>query len=397
MNSKFILFLLLGIDAFILLFQASHLSITSSEASILYGDTSFLQFLTQLSLQLFGHTNLGLRVFMILLHVMSALLIYLLSKAYVKQERNRLWLVLMFVLLPGSVSSALVVSHAGIIIFGLFLYIYLNQKLSQKYLNILLLFYLFIEPGFSYLFLSLSFYHLYKREKFNASYHFFLYLLSIYMNGFVAHGYPRGYFLDLLGVYSAIFTPIVFVYLFYVLYRRFLSKEFDKIWFISSVTLLISLVLSFRQRINLEYFAPYLMAALPIAAQTFISSYRVRLKVHRKKYKAMFVISFVLLILNTLVVFFNKELYIFLKNPKKHFAYEMHIATELSQKLKKMGIKCVKTDVDMQKRLKFYKIGECDRNLLLELSLASKKEADVTISYKNKTLYKADVTKINNK
>jgi hypothetical protein len=44
------------------------------------------------------------------------------------------------------------------------------------------------------------------------------------------------------------------------------------------------------------------------------------------------------LILNTLLVFFNKELYLVLDNPKKNFAYNMDVAKELSQKLKASGI-----------------------------------------------------------
>jgi energy-coupling factor transporter ATP-binding protein EcfA2 len=109
------------------------------------------------------------------------------------------------------------------------------------------------------------------------------------------------------------------------------------------------------------------------------------------------VISFIFLIANTLLVFFNKELYLVLQNPKKNFAYNMHVAKELAQVLKQKGYSCVKTDEKMQNRLRFYGINSCMQNSLKELPLESKKEADVTISYKNRLLYKATVTKLNNK
>jgi hypothetical protein len=57
----------------------------------------------------------------------------------------------------------------------------------------------------------------------------------------------------------------------------------------------------------------------------------------------------------------------------------------------------VSTNGKMQERLRFYSVGKCEKNILKELPLQSKKRADVTIRYKNKTLYRATVTKLNNK
>ena len=150
-------------------------------------------------------------------------------------------------------------------------------------------------------------------------------------------------------------------------------------------------------KVEIEHFAPYLIIALPLAAQTFSSSYRVRLKAHRGGYRTIFILAFVFLILNTLVVFFNKELYLVLDNPKHNFAYNMHVAKDLATALKKKGITCVKTDNKMQERLKFYAVARCNNIILQPIPLESKKRGSVTISYKNKVLYKANVTKVNTK
>ena len=396
MTSKYILFLILGVDALILFLQTSHISISYEEASLLYGDTSFLQLLIKTSISIFGQNDLGLRFVMIMFHLMSAVLMYLISKRYIALERNRLWLLLVFILLPGVVSAAIVVNSAGMVIFGLLLFIYLSEKLPQYMLNVLLLFYALIDIGFEYLFLGLLIYYLFEKKKRLSFYMFVLYLITSYLYGFNISGYPTGHFLDTIGVYSAVFTPIIFVYLFYSLYRRYLTSKLDMTWYISSTVLILSLVLSFRQRIPIEYFAPYLIIALPLAAESFISSYRVRLKMFRTRYKLAFVVSFIFLILNTLVVFFNKELFLLLENPKKHFAYEMHIAKELSHELKNKNINCVDTDEKMQKRLKFYKIDKCSKNILTSTNIHNKMMADVTISYKNNILYKANVTNLNN-
>jgi hypothetical protein len=96
-----------------------------------------------------------------------------------------------------------------------------------------------------------------------------------------------------------------------------------------------------------------------------------------------------------LTVFFNKELYLFIDNPKKHFAHEMHIAKELSSLLKSENINCVTTDDKMQLRLRYYGIHKCTEHTLTEININSKRQFNVTIGYKNNTLYKAYVTNLN--
>lgn len=396
MTSRYILFLILGIDAIVLFFQTSQLSISHNEASLVYESGSFLSILVRFSLDIFGQNDFGLRFVMILFHLLSVVLIYLVSKKYISFDKNRVWLVLIFVLLPGNLSASVVVNDAGIVIFGLFLFIYLYEKIPQLFLNVLLLFYSMINISFAYLFLGLAVYYIHDKKVYNFLYVIFLYSLTSFLYGFEISGIPTGHFLDLIGVYSAIFTPIIFIYIFYTLYRRYLILNIDLLWFVSSTALIISLVLSFRQRVSIEYFAPYLMLALPLATQLFISSYRVRLKRYRTSYRLMFTFSLLFLILNTLIVLFNKELYVFIENPKKHFAYDVHVAKELAKELKDKNIFCVTTNYKMQNRLKFYGVDKCQLNSLVELDLDTKKESTVTVSYRNRVVYKANVTKINN-
>jgi len=396
MTSRYIFFFILGIDALILFFQTSQVSISYEEASLLYGDFSFLQFLVKASIAIFGSNDFGLRFVMILFHIMSVILVYLISFRYLSSERNRLWLLLMYVLLPGVVSSAILVNSAGLIIFGLLLYVYLSEKTSQLFLNLLLLFYALINVGFVYLFLALAIFYLFEKKRMLFLYSIGLYFLSNFMYGFDVGGYPSGHFLDTIGVYSAIFTPIVFIYLFYTIYKNYLINKTDLLWYISATGLLISLMLSFRQRVPIEHFGPYLIIALPLAAQTFVHSYRIRLKEHRRSYKVIFIISFIFLFFNTATVFFNKELYLLIDNPRKHFVYDMHIAKELSVKLKAQNVNCVTTDKEMQLRLKFYGVSKCQDYIMRELKPNSTESQNVTISYKNDILYRAYVTKVNN-
>jgi len=397
MIHRFILLLILGLDALILFFQTSQISISYHEASLLYGEFSFLQLLINSSLASFGNSDFALRLPMISMHLLSVVFLYFISVEYIKQRRNSVWMLLVFTLLPGVISSALLIDSAGLIIFGLMLFLYIYKKYSKKLALILLIPYSIIDAGFVYLFVSLFIFSIYKKQKDLTIISLVAFVSSIYIYGIDVGGIPVGHFLDAIGIYSAIFTPIIFIYIVYVLYRKVLTKEMDLLWFISALPLLLSLLFSFRQIVEIEHFAPYLIIALPLAAQTFESSYRVRLKEFRGKYKTIFILSFMFLIFNALVVFFNKELYALVENPKKHFAYKMHVAKELSNKLKEKGIGCVNTDKKMSKRLKFYSINRCASYELKENLKSDILNENVTVSYKDKIVYSGYVTNINNR
>lgn len=395
MRYKIILFLILGIDAAILLFETSSLSISYAESMILYEEFSFLSLLAKISIYFFGTNDFALRLPMIILHLLSAILLYKISKEYMQKEQNRLWLVLVFVLLPGVVSSAIILNNAGLTIFGLLLFVYIYKNFSINYTYFLLSIYALAVGEFVYLFLALSIYAIYTKEKNFFIFNIVAFFISIFLYEIDTSGRPQGHFLDAIGVYAAIFTPIIFIYLFYILYRRYLTKDMDILWFIATVPFLVSLILSFRQRMGIEIFAPYLILALPLAAQTFYHSYRVRLKMFRTKYRLIFTISLVFLVLNTLVVFFNKEIYLYIDRPKNHFAYNMHVAKELARELKNRGIECVDTDYKMASRLRFYGVTNCNTYKLIQTSEISKNRDSVTISYKNRAVYNAYVTKVN--
>ncbi len=395
MNPRLLFFLILGIDAFVLFMQTSQLSISYREALFLQGEPSFFQSLIRFSLACLGTNDFALRLPMIMLHLGSTLLLYAVAKEYLN-DINRIWLVLIFVLLPGIVSSALIVDSAGLLIFGLLLFVYLFRRVSFFVLCLYLFTLSLIESGFLYLFLGLLLYGMVERKYALALVNMVFIILSVVLYGLDVHGSPKGYFLDSIGIYSAIFTPIVFVYIFYVLYRRGLTKEIDAVWFLASSALVVSLILSFRQKIDVQHFAPYLVLALPLAAQTFYNSYRVRLPQFRRKYKAVFVVALLFLLANSGVVLFNKYLYRVLERPSEHFAYKMHIAKELADALHERGIDCVQTKKSMGLRLEFYGISKCNEFVLEEVDARENNGRDVTISYINKPIKFYSVTKVNN-
>lgn len=391
MKYRLILLLILGVDALVLFTQTSELSISYHEASLLYDEPSLLQTIMKTSLYIFGQNDFALRLPMIIFHLLSVCLLYVISKIYIDSDKNRIWLIIVFILLPGVISSALLIDSAGLVILGLLFFIYSYERFSKNFIYLLLICYMFLGGGFLYLYLALALYSLYNKDRKFFFFNFFAFIICLYIYGIDTQGLPQGHFLDSLGIYAAIFTPIVFVYLFYVLYRRYLTKDMNILWFISSTALLFSLILSFRQRVEVEHFAPYLIVALPLAAQTFTHSYKVRLKMFRTKYKMIFVASLIFLLLNSFLVVFHKEIYLLIDQPRRHFAYKMHIAKELAQELKNKNITCLDTNNNMLKRLNFYGISKCNNYWLTQKSFDKNTSYDIVIKYKGRPIYCANI------
>ena len=177
----------------------------------------------------------------------------------------------------------------------------------------------------------------------------------MYMYNFDIGGHPKGYFLDTFAIYASIFSPIIFIYFFYTIYRVISKGDKDLYWYIAITSLFLSFIFSLRQRIDIADFAPYVVIAVPLMVKTFLHSYRIRLKEFRLKHKLFANIMLFILVLNTLTLLFNKPLYAFLNNPSDHFAYKFHIVDDLANKLKSMNINKIKTnDKNLQKRLDYY-------------------------------------------
>ncbi|HEX5330871.1 hypothetical protein [Sulfuricurvum sp.] len=394
MRERALFLALLGINFLILVLEIKGLSIGYNEAKILYAhNPSLLGSLITFSLHLFGQNDYALRIPMIVLHLVSVVLLYEISKHYLSRPYDRLWLILIYVLLPGVTSAALVVDNAGLVIASLFLFVYLHLN-AGRYALIVLPLLVVIDPAFAYLFFALMLYGLYRKEYLYSVLGAVALSVSLFLYGIHVGGLPESRFLDVLGVYTAIFSPIVFIYLFYVLYRRMIAKEWDLIWMISMSAFMISLLLSFRQKVDIQTFAPFLLLALPLAAQTFLHTYRIRLREFRKRYRFLFYSAFILLILNALAVFFNHYLYRFMKNPTHHFSYSMHVAKELAHQLHSNRIRCVDAQNEkLQLRLRFYGITHCEDYRLEDHAHSESKK--VTISYTKKPIYEIYVTKVN--
>ena len=378
---NWIFILLLTFHTVVLLYLTNEFSISYKEADIFFnGDISLLTLLTNFSTHIFGQNDFALRIPFILSYIGSAILLYIMTKDFFKTEFQRLISVAIFMLLPGINSAALLVNESIIVVFLTLLYLTI-YKYKKRHCYVLLILFLFIDNSFSILFLGLFFYSLAKKDNKLLVVSLVLFGMSMSYFGFDVTGKPKSYLLDTFAIYASIFSPILFLYFFYTIYRIGIKQEKEIVWYISATALGLSLIFSLRQHIKIEDFAPFVVIAIPLMVKLFSHSLNVRLKEFRKWHNYLLRLTIGILILSFLTLVFNKYIYVFLEKSNRHFTYRYHIAKELSNELKKRGIHAIYTsDSKLALRLKFYGI-ESSKKYYLSTRLINNNYKVIDIVY----------------
>jgi len=324
-----------------------------------------------------------LRLIPITFSFLSLILYLNISKFYLK-EKYQYFSALTFLFLPGFLISSIILNKAIFLIFETLLFIYIFKKkeiLGYIFLTLIV----FSDYSLVALYFSLIFYAIYKKN--TKLLIFVLLLLTINANYFnyVIKGKPRGFFIDVFGTYFLIFSPFVFVYFLYTIYKGFFYKK-DIIFFIGVGSFLISLLLSFRQRIKIDDFAPFVLPYIIYMNKIFLSSYKVRLKKFRFPYKLLFVFLFSSMLFFNIFFLFSSDKLIY--NLKKDF----YFIKPLSLFLKKHHIEKVTCNNKfLCNALNFYGISEGNEFYISY----SKSKNKVSIFHNKKLLYNISVSKLN--
>ncbi len=376
----FSVFLICLIDFVFLLYAANSLSISYNEAEIFFQKHSLLGYILKLSVHFFGQNDLAVRGVMIFFHIASVVLMYKVSKFYIKLEFDRIIAVLLFVLLPGTLASALIINNAGICITLALLCIYLFHIKKKILFSFFFCLAFFIDGDFLIFYAGFFIFALYKRKPPLAWLSAILFLLTLYFFGFETNGRPSGHFIDTFGIFAAVFSPFVFIFFVYTIYRIWVKEKKDLLWFIAICSFCFCMIVSVRQRLELEQFLPFCVIATPLMVRVFFNSYRVRLPKFRKGHKICTGLVMLFLIFNWSAIIFNQVFYLFLNDPTKHLTYKFDVAKELADKLKEAGVQDIATeDTRLALRLKFYgiKTKSYSKNLLSSADLDEKSKFSI--------------------
>jgi hypothetical protein len=331
---------------------------------------------------LFGKNNFALRLPSLIVSMISIFLYYKISKFYFKNKKERYYSIVVFSLLPGFIIASILYNKSIYSIFFLLLFIY-SFFYYRFYSYILLLVYTIVDESFISLYFALIFYSIYKKDNKLLIYSLLLLMINAHYFHYNINGHPKGHFLNLISVYLAIFSPFVFMYFLYSLIKIF--KKPNLLWFISLFSLLFSIILSFRQNIKIDDYAPFVIISVIFMVYVFLQDYRIRLKIFRKPYKILLLflffslLSFDILLLSSKFFFnryivnqfkYSKELYLFLKIH--------HID----------NVYC--NDDILCKKLYFYGINKGNRYYLI----FDKKSKKVSILHNGIKLYDKSVSKL---
>jgi hypothetical protein len=304
---------------------------------------------------------LGLRIFFIFFGFLSIVLFYELSRRHFSKHKDVYLSTFIFMLLPGILAASTLVNVAIIVLPLVLLFVLFYERGYFVILPLIMLMLFFIHEASIIFFIALLLYGIIHRDKKLAiSAAAFLIAFVYLAKGIEIGGRPSGHFVEIFGLYAAVFSPLLFLYFFYAMYRILLREKKTLIWYISFSALVFSLLLSIRQRIYITDFAPYVMIAIILMLDVYNNSVRVRLPVFQKRYKFGFAIVMFFLIFSFSIILFHQISFYIMKNPEIHFAKHIYKPYLLARELKSKGITCYDTSNARQRyQLQYYNISAC--------------------------------------
>ncbi len=341
-------------------YLAATTPISPHEAKILYTSQDIVSTFMKLG-KSFIPGFFGLRIFFILFGFVSILFFYEFSRRYFAKREDAYLSTFIFMLLPGIVTGSTLVNVAIIVLPLVLLFVLLYEKNHLVLLPFIMLALFFIHEASIIFFIAVLLYGIIHKDKTLSIFSGAFLLAFLYLaKGIEIGGQPSGHFAEIFGLYAAVFSPLVFLYFFYTMYRILLREKKTLLWYISFTALAFSLTLSIRQRISITDFAPYVMIAIPLMLDLFHRSLRVRLPEFQKRYDLGFKVVMASLFLSVFVIFIYQVMFFVVEDHKKYFSNRVYEPYFLAKELKSKGIHCKDTsNVRERYQLQYYNITPC--------------------------------------
>ena len=349
-----------------ILYLAFTTPITSHEAKLLFNTNGIVNFLMELGQSLISGF-FGFRLFFVFSGFFAILFFYEFARRYFPKRDNEYsdayLATIIFMLLPGIITGSVLSNIAILVLPLVLLFVLLYEKKHFILLPFIMLILFFIHDASIIFFIAVMFYGIiYKDKRLAITAATFLIAFIVMAKGIEIGGRPSGHFIDIFGLYAAVFSPLVFLYFFYIMYRTLLRGTKTLTWYISFTALVFSLLLSIRQKVHISDFAPYVTISIVLMLDVFNHSIRVRLPEFKKKYKLSFNVIFGSLLLSASIIFLHQFIFYINENPKKYFANRAYRPYLLAQELKSRGIKCYDSKRSREQyQLMYYHIESCSK------------------------------------
>ena len=342
------------------LYLAITTPISPHEAKIFYTSEDLVATLMHWGDDLLGGF-IGLRLFFLLSGFLTISLFYELSRRYFPKREDAYLATVLFMFLPGILTATTLVNVAILVLPLVLFFVLMYERGSFWILPFVMLALFFIHEASIIFFVALLMYAVVHKDKklgiFSAA---FLIAFIYLAKGIEIGGMPSGHFVEIFGLYASVFSPLLFLYFFYAMYRILLREKKTLLWYISFTALAFSLILSIRQRIIITDFAPYVMISIILMLDIYNHSVRVRLPQFQQRYKRGFYIAITFLGVSASLIIFHQVTYILTDNSDKHFAKNIYEPYLLAKKLKAEEVPCYKGARGLTRyQLRYYDILPC--------------------------------------
>ncbi len=360
--NKIQFFIFYFIYAIALIYLAITLPIGTHEAIIFYTNEGILKYLTHFAKGWFNN-GLDFRLPFVFFGLLNIPLFFYMSKQYFKKDEDSYLATTIFALLPGIITSAILINIAVLVITLVMAFlIYYAKKLVWLQAGVAILL-LCLHDASIIFFIAIAIFSAFKQNKILFAIAISLIAISfLYFNNLKVEGHPSGEFLELFALYAALFSPLVFIYFFYALYRIWLREKKDILWYISFTAFMLSILLSLRQQVIMTDFAPYVIVAVVLMVMIYQRTLNVRLPKFQKNYRLGFKIVIGTLILSALIIFLHQPLFLLYSDKTKHFAYPFYEPYWQTMELKQIGQQCYTAkQPKVQFQLKYHGINACSK------------------------------------
>lgn len=353
-NGYFVIILLISI--LISLYIIINASISYKEAEMYFANSLVISKLANISTSYFGKNDLTLKIPNIILNSLNLLFIYLISNKILKRRIDSIICITIYSLIPGVILQGVILNETSLSLLVVLVICYIEIT-SKKLIYPIFVIAIFIDSSCFILFLALVCYAIYYKKTKTIFFALICFALNLHIYGIDLSGKPIGNVLNVISELSLLYSPPLFIYYIYTLYRNITKENKSLLLFVSITSIVVSILLSIRQEVDKEIFLFMSLCGIPLMIKQFLSDIRTRLPQFQGSYKNRFIIVLACLMLEVFLLIFSKYVYL-INNENKIFLDQFYIVKELSYELKKRNIKQVTTDPNLQQRLRFYDIKD---------------------------------------
>ena len=304
----------------------------------------------------------GLRAFFVFFGMFSVVIFLAVAKFYFEKREDVYLATAVFMFLPGTLVGATLANESMALLFGilLFLWFYFKEWKIAQFLVLFLL--LFVHHSAIIFYVALALYALFEKDRVLLIGSMVLICACFIFDSFIpVGGKPFGHFLENFGSMAAVFSPFLFLFFVYSMYRILVRGQKDIVWYISFFAFAVSLILSIRQKVHIVDFAPFMIVAILPMVKLFNRSYRCRLPQYRTKHKIGFYAVLILLVMSSVIVVLHRPIFLFMDDPSRHFAYKVYAPYWKAKELKSKNIKCFESkSIKERYQMQYYGISQCE-------------------------------------